>query len=77
MDCLAGYDKAAQPVQILPRKVTKITSPVKGVSITDTALACLLETQDIICIWNDRHFKIKCAYQYFYLFVRIDILTLY
>ena len=77
MDCLAGYDKAAQPVQILPRKVTKITLPVKGLSITDTALACLLVTQDIICIWNDRHFKIKYAYQYFYLFAHIDILTLY
>lgn len=54
-----GYDKAAQPLQVLPRKVTKITLPVMDISITDTAMACLLGTQDVICIWNDRHFKIK------------------
>jgi hypothetical protein len=54
-----GYDKAAQPVQVLPRRVTKITESVMGISITDTAMACLLFTQDVICICNDRHFKIK------------------
>ncbi|OCH89259.1 hypothetical protein OBBRIDRAFT_842555 [Obba rivulosa] len=54
-----GYDRAAQPVQIQPRKVTKVTQPVLSLSITDTALACLLETQDVICIWNDGHFKVN------------------
>jgi inhibitor of Bruton tyrosine kinase len=58
-----GYDKVAQPVQVLPRKVTKITQPVLDIAITDTAMACLLGTQDVVCIWNDRHFKIKCAKQ--------------
>jgi hypothetical protein len=29
-----GYDKAAQPVQILPRKVTKVTHPVIAISMT-------------------------------------------
>lgn len=31
---VVGYDKAAQPVQILPRKVTKVTGGVVSVSLT-------------------------------------------
>lgn len=57
--CCAGYDKATQPVQVFPRKVTKVTHPVINITITDTALACLLDTQDVVCIWNDRYFRIK------------------
>ncbi|RDB25530.1 BTB/POZ domain-containing protein 1 [Hypsizygus marmoreus] len=53
-----GYDKAAQPVQILPRKATKVSQPVVAISITESAMACLLVSQDVICIWNDRHVKI-------------------
>ncbi|KAF8071818.1 hypothetical protein FPV67DRAFT_1482821 [Lyophyllum atratum] len=53
-----GYDKAAQAVQILPRKATKVTQPVIAISITDSAMACLLVNHDVICIWNDRHVKI-------------------
>ncbi|KAF5382168.1 hypothetical protein D9615_004464 [Tricholomella constricta] len=53
-----GYDKAAQPVQILPRKATKVNQPVLDISITDSAMACLLVTQDVICVWNDRNMKI-------------------
>ncbi|KAG6857373.1 hypothetical protein H0H87_004733 [Tephrocybe sp. NHM501043] len=53
-----GYDKAAQAVQILPRKATKVTQPVIDISISDSAMACLLDTHDVICIWNDRHVKI-------------------
>ncbi|RPD64492.1 hypothetical protein L226DRAFT_506238 [Lentinus tigrinus ALCF2SS1-7] len=53
-----GYDRSAQPVQIAPRVVTKITHPVLSVSITDSALACLLDTQEVICLWNDGHFKV-------------------
>ncbi|KAF9456753.1 hypothetical protein BDZ94DRAFT_1345506 [Collybia nuda] len=53
-----GYDKAAQPVQILPRKASKVTYPVVALSLTDNAMACLLETHDVICIWNDRQIKI-------------------
>lgn len=29
-----GYDKSAQPVQVLPRVVTKVSQPVISVSIT-------------------------------------------
>ncbi|KAK0490541.1 hypothetical protein IW261DRAFT_1387898 [Armillaria novae-zelandiae] len=54
-----GYDKSAQPVQILPRKVTKITKPVTSVCLTDAAMICLLVTQEVICVWSDRSFKIN------------------
>ncbi|KDQ61981.1 hypothetical protein JAAARDRAFT_528626 [Jaapia argillacea MUCL 33604] len=60
-----GYDKAAQPVQVLPRKVPKLTNPVEAISLSDTAMACLLVTQEVVCIWNDRHFKINFANQAF------------
>ncbi|KAK0206059.1 hypothetical protein DFS33DRAFT_1312033 [Desarmillaria ectypa] len=54
-----GYDKSAQPVQVLPRKVTKITKPVTSVCLTDAAMICLLVTQEVICVWSDRSFKIN------------------
>ncbi|KAL6301747.1 regulator of chromosome condensation 1/beta-lactamase-inhibitor protein II [Sparassis latifolia] len=54
-----GYDKSAHPVQIVPRVVTKVTQPVVSLIITDTVLACLLETRDVVCIWNDGHFKMN------------------
>ncbi|CDO69783.1 hypothetical protein BN946_scf184766.g28 [Trametes cinnabarina] len=54
-----GYDRAAHPVQIQPRVVTKITRPVSSVSITDSALACLLDNQEVICLWNDGNFKVN------------------
>ncbi|KAK0467839.1 uncharacterized protein EV420DRAFT_1501521 [Desarmillaria tabescens] len=54
-----GYDKSAQPVQVLPRKVTKITRPVTSVCLTDAAMICLLVTQEVICVWSDRSFKIN------------------
>ncbi|KAI0326994.1 hypothetical protein GY45DRAFT_1328251 [Cubamyces sp. BRFM 1775] len=54
-----GYDRSAHPVQIQPRVVTKVTRPVTSVSITDSALACLLDTQEVICLWNDGHFKVN------------------
>ncbi|KAI0358283.1 hypothetical protein OH77DRAFT_1421600 [Trametes cingulata] len=54
-----GYDRSAHPVQIQPRVVTKITKPVLSVSITDSALACLLDTQEVVCLWNDGHFKVN------------------
>ncbi|KAJ7481215.1 hypothetical protein B0H11DRAFT_2024703 [Mycena galericulata] len=53
-----GYDKAAQPFQVVPRKVSKVVRPVLAISLTDSAMACLLDTQDVVCFWNDRHMKI-------------------
>ncbi|TFY58443.1 hypothetical protein EVJ58_g6418 [Rhodofomes roseus] len=60
-----GYDKSAHPVQVLPRVVTKVSQPVISVSITDNAMACLLSTQDVICLWNDGHFKVNFPAQSF------------
>nr|GAT49402.1 predicted protein [Mycena chlorophos] len=54
-----GYDKAAQPYQVLPRKVSKISRPVVAIALNDYAMACLLDTQEVFCIWNDRCFKIN------------------
>ncbi|KAF9046893.1 hypothetical protein BDZ89DRAFT_1155147 [Hymenopellis radicata] len=54
-----GYDKSAQPIQILPRRVTKITKPIISLCLTDSALVCLLNTQEVICIWSDRSFKLN------------------
>jgi hypothetical protein len=56
---LTGYDKAAQPVQVLPRVVTKIPKPVITVALTETAMACLLESFDVLCFAHDRQFRIK------------------
>ncbi|KAJ7632971.1 hypothetical protein FB45DRAFT_914037 [Roridomyces roridus] len=53
-----GYDKVAQPVQVLPRKVSKVVRPVLDISLTDNAMACLLDNQDVVVIWNDRYSKI-------------------
>ncbi|KAJ7596734.1 hypothetical protein C8J56DRAFT_295810 [Mycena floridula] len=54
-----GYDKTSQPVQVLPRIVTRINKPVLAIALTDSAMACLLETQDVVCICGDRSFKIN------------------
>ncbi|KAJ6502123.1 hypothetical protein C8R45DRAFT_1190437 [Mycena sanguinolenta] len=54
-----GYDKAAQPYQVIPRKVSKVVRPVLAISLTDHAMACLLDSQDVVCIWNDRYIKIN------------------
>ncbi|KAF8589240.1 hypothetical protein K439DRAFT_1527185 [Ramaria rubella] len=53
-----GYDCVAQPVQILPRKVTGVQS-VTAIAMTDTAMACLLETNDVICFKDNTHFRVK------------------
>ncbi|CAK5265304.1 unnamed protein product [Mycena citricolor] len=53
-----GYDKAAQPYQVQPRKVSKVVRPVVSIALTDHAMACLLDTQEVFCVWNDRYMKI-------------------
>ncbi|PPR01555.1 hypothetical protein CVT24_005881 [Panaeolus cyanescens] len=54
-----GYDKNAQPIQVLPRPVTKFSHPVIDVSMSDTVLVALLVTHHVECIWNDRQCKIS------------------
>jgi alpha-tubulin suppressor-like RCC1 family protein len=50
-----GYDKDATPVQTIPRVVTKVIKPVISVALNDTAMACLLATQDVILLFNDMY----------------------
>ncbi|KAJ2916728.1 hypothetical protein MD484_g3726, partial [Candolleomyces efflorescens] len=54
-----GYDKQAHPVQVPPRKVTKFSMPIVDMSLTDNVMACLLRSQQVECIWNDRHYRIN------------------
>ncbi|KAG8892824.1 hypothetical protein FRB99_002421, partial [Tulasnella sp. 403] len=53
-----GYSKVAQPVQILPRKVTPVTHPVVSAAISDSALCILLASRNIICFAHDTHFPV-------------------
>ncbi|KAF8637011.1 hypothetical protein AX17_003108 [Amanita inopinata Kibby_2008] len=59
-----GYQRSSQP-QILPRKVSKIAHPVIDVALTDTAMACLLVTRDVVCMWNDKEIKVNFPIQTF------------
>ncbi|KZV60410.1 hypothetical protein PENSPDRAFT_659569 [Peniophora sp. CONT] len=54
-----GYDKAAQPVQVVPRIVSKVTKPVVNVTMTDSAMACLLNTSDVVLLFNDGHMRVN------------------
>lgn len=56
-----GYDRAATPSQILPRKVTAITSSMSIVSValTDYATACLLSSGDVLLLHNDTSFFVR------------------
>lgn len=60
-----GYSKSAQPVQILPRKVTPITAPVMSATLSDYALCVLLMTRDIICFAHDTHSRVVLSMQPF------------
>ncbi|KAF8628076.1 hypothetical protein AX15_004107 [Amanita polypyramis BW_CC] len=57
-----GYERSSQP-QVLPRKVTKIAHKVIDAALSDTAVACLLHTRDVICVWNDKEIKINFPVQ--------------
>ncbi|WVQ71777.1 hypothetical protein IAR50_001318 [Cryptococcus sp. DSM 104548] len=54
-----GYDKAASPVQVNPRRVTSMTQPVADVAFSDYAMVCLLESSEVICFHGDTNFKIS------------------
>ncbi|ORX33429.1 hypothetical protein BD324DRAFT_606179 [Kockovaella imperatae] len=53
-----GYDKAANPVQILPRRVTAISQPVLDVALSDFAMICLLDSYEVVCFHHDVNFRI-------------------
>lgn len=56
-----GYDRAATPSQIVPRKVTAITSnmSIVSVALADYATACLLSSGDILLLHNDTSFFVR------------------
>ncbi|WVW82934.1 hypothetical protein I302_104949 [Kwoniella bestiolae CBS 10118] len=54
-----GYDKASNPVQVVPRKVTSITQPVLDIAFTDYAMICLMDTYEVLCFHRDTSFKIS------------------
>ncbi|BEI83868.1 hypothetical protein CcaverHIS002_0404720 [Cutaneotrichosporon cavernicola] len=53
-----GYEKAANPTQINPRKVTAISQPVIDVALSDYAMICILDSNEVMCFHHDAHFKI-------------------
>ncbi|KAF7431199.1 hypothetical protein PC9H_006920 [Pleurotus ostreatus] len=44
-----GYDKAAQPVQVHPRVVTKLPYPAEDIALSDNAMVCLLKMDNGTC----------------------------
>jgi hypothetical protein len=46
-------------VQVNPRRVPAITQPVLGVALSDYAMLCLLDSNEVLCFHHDTHFKIK------------------
>ncbi|OCF36502.1 hypothetical protein I316_01751 [Kwoniella heveanensis BCC8398] len=54
-----GYDKASNPVQVIPRRVTSITQPVIDIAFSDYAMICLLDTFEVLCFHRDSSFKIS------------------
>ncbi|KAG2363543.1 hypothetical protein BDR07DRAFT_1403884 [Suillus spraguei] len=60
-----GYDKALVPVQVLPRKVSSIVQPVRAIVMTETLMACLLLTGEVVCAWSGGVSKISFPTQRF------------
>ncbi|KAI0032970.1 hypothetical protein K488DRAFT_8069, partial [Vararia minispora EC-137] len=54
-----GYDSAAQPAQVLPRIVTKVTKPVLSVAMTDSSMAVLQNTSDVLLLVSDTHIRVN------------------
>lgn len=54
-----GYDRQAAPVQVLPRKVTAISQPIRQVAATEFATACLLTTWDVVVFHGDTYFRVN------------------
>ena len=56
-----GYDRAATPVQVTPRRVTAVTSSqrIQSVAVTDFATACLLVSGDVLLLHNDTSFYVR------------------
>ncbi|EJD41733.1 hypothetical protein AURDEDRAFT_115340 [Auricularia subglabra TFB-10046 SS5] len=61
-----GYDRTSnQTIQVLPRRVTTLEEEVASVSLSDSAMVCLLRTSEVLCYTRDSHFKITFPLQGF------------
>ncbi|KAF9224282.1 hypothetical protein BS17DRAFT_780823 [Gyrodon lividus] len=54
-----GYSKTASPVQVLPRKVSVITQPVRGITMSESVMVCLFVSGEVACVWNGGVSKIN------------------
>ncbi|KAK8869660.1 hypothetical protein IAR55_000228 [Kwoniella newhampshirensis] len=54
-----GYEKASNPVQVVPRRVTSITQPVVDIAFSEYAMICLLDSFEVLCFHRDTSFKIS------------------
>lgn len=56
-----GYDRAATPVQLTPRRVTSVTSNqrIQMIAVTDFATACLFANGDVLLLHNDTSFFVR------------------
>ncbi|KAH8116663.1 regulator of chromosome condensation 1/beta-lactamase-inhibitor protein II, partial [Phellopilus nigrolimitatus] len=45
-----GYDMAAVPVQVLPRRIAQVAQPVRNVALSGTAMAVLLTSSGVLCL---------------------------
>lgn len=54
-----GFPIAGNPIQVLPRKVTLgITQPVRQLTATENATACLLESRDVVVLYHEAYIKV-------------------
>ncbi|KAG9308137.1 hypothetical protein JVU11DRAFT_12491 [Chiua virens] len=54
-----GYSKTSSPIQVLPRKASIITQPIRDISMSETTMACLFTTGEVVCAWNGGISKIN------------------
>ncbi|KAF7770867.1 hypothetical protein Agabi119p4_6841 [Agaricus bisporus var. burnettii] len=54
-----GYDKAAQPVQVQPRKVSRLTVSVISIVMSENVMACLMQNRQVECFYDDGHHRIN------------------
>ncbi|KAI5481874.1 BTB domain and ankyrin repeat containing protein [Pseudohyphozyma bogoriensis] len=53
-----GYATPGSLVQVLPRKVTTVQTPIIQLSATENATACLLESKDVLVLYHEGYLRI-------------------
>lgn len=56
---MLGYDVGSNPIQVLPRRVAGVSQPVIGLAITDYAMACLLDSNEVLIFHRGTNFKLS------------------